>query len=198
MLRQLGNLFVVQPEVLKSFMAESYLGQIEPSLLRPYLAQRVDYPSFARRFAEDEGFGIDRDAPVPSGSSSAARGTAVDRLSALGGQALAVGKGRLTGMMDELGAFSATLAGGGGGSGSGEPSSSSAPAGRLPASSSSSTAGLADRIAANREARAAAAAANANASPSGRSTPVGGGGGNAAARGGPPATAAAAAYWTPM
>lgn len=170
MLRQLGNLFVVQPEVLKSFMAESYLGQIEPHLLRPYLAQRVDYPTFARRFAEDEGFGIDKDAPVPSASARSQLG-AVDRLSALGGQALAVGKGRLTGMMDELGAFSATLAGGG--------AAGDSNASRPPASSVA----LNDRIAANREARAAAAS-----NTSGRSTPVG-------RATGPPSTAA---YFTPM
>lgn len=133
MLRQLGNLFVVQPEVLKSFMAESYLGQIEPHLLRPFLAQRVDYSTFARRFAEDEGFGIDVDAPVPSaaGAPSSSSAFSVDRLSALGGQALAVGKGRLTGMMDELQAFSATLGA--------EPSDA---------------ARLTERIAAGREARA--------------------------------------------
>lgn len=103
MLRQLGNLFVVQPEVLKTFMSESYLGQIEPQLLRPYLAQRVDFTTFARRFAEDEGFGVDVDAPVPSSASA----FSVDRLSMLGGQAYSIGKGRLTGMMDELQAFSA-------------------------------------------------------------------------------------------
>lgn len=48
MLRQLGNSFIVQPNVLKSYMTESHLGRIELKLLRPYLQQRVDYSTFAK------------------------------------------------------------------------------------------------------------------------------------------------------
>ncbi|KAK4685100.1 exocyst complex component 5, partial [Tremellales sp. Uapishka_1] len=48
MLRQLGNSFIVQPNVLKSYMTESHLGRIDSRYLRPYLAQRVDYSQFAK------------------------------------------------------------------------------------------------------------------------------------------------------
>ncbi|CED82914.1 Exocyst subunit-Sec10p [Phaffia rhodozyma] len=106
MLRQLGNLFVVQPEVLKTFMAESYLGQIEPRLLRPYLAQRVDYSTFSKRFAEDERFGIDVDA-VAAGAADAA----IRMRSTLTGQARSLGtKGlnRLSVMIKELDNYAAS------------------------------------------------------------------------------------------
>lgn len=43
MLRQLGNLFIVQPAVLKSYMREGHLGKIDEALLRPYLFRRQDY-----------------------------------------------------------------------------------------------------------------------------------------------------------
>jgi hypothetical protein len=53
MLRQLGNLFIVQPDILRSYMSESYLARIEPSLLRPYLVQRADYGDYPRRFWDE-------------------------------------------------------------------------------------------------------------------------------------------------
>ncbi|PWN95393.1 exocyst complex component Sec10, partial [Tilletiopsis washingtonensis] len=43
MLRQLGNLFIVQPAVLKSYMREAHLARIDERLLRPYLLRRSDY-----------------------------------------------------------------------------------------------------------------------------------------------------------
>ncbi|KDQ08839.1 hypothetical protein BOTBODRAFT_37533 [Botryobasidium botryosum FD-172 SS1] len=49
-IRQLGNVFLVQPDVLKSYMSENYLGRIESQLLRPYLAQRSDWAQFERKF----------------------------------------------------------------------------------------------------------------------------------------------------
>lgn len=55
MLRQLGNSFIVQPDVLRSYLTEAHLGKIDARLLRPYLAQRSDFSSFSRRFLEDEG-----------------------------------------------------------------------------------------------------------------------------------------------
>lgn len=55
MLRQLGNSFIVQPNVLKSYMTESHLGRIDARLLRPYLAQRSDYSSFAKSLQLDDG-----------------------------------------------------------------------------------------------------------------------------------------------
>lgn len=50
MLRQLGNSFIVQPDVLKSYLTESYLGRIDMRLLRPYLMQRSDWQTFAKQF----------------------------------------------------------------------------------------------------------------------------------------------------
>ncbi|KAL1919421.1 uncharacterized protein VTP21DRAFT_2114 [Calcarisporiella thermophila] len=45
MLRQLGNLFIVRPEILKSILSEGYLARIDQQLLYPYLEMRVDYKS---------------------------------------------------------------------------------------------------------------------------------------------------------
>lgn len=61
MLRQLGNSFIVQPEVLKSYLTESHLGRLDARLLQPYLMQRSDWQTFARRFAEEAGFPINAD-----------------------------------------------------------------------------------------------------------------------------------------
>ena len=52
-IRQLGNIFLVQPEILKSYITENYLGRIEPNLLRPYLAQRSDWGHVEKRFSDD-------------------------------------------------------------------------------------------------------------------------------------------------
>ncbi|KAI8368784.1 exocyst complex component Sec10-like protein [Blakeslea trispora] len=43
MLRQLGNIFVVKPEILKSILSEGYLARLDPSVLYPYLEKRVDF-----------------------------------------------------------------------------------------------------------------------------------------------------------
>ncbi|EIE80071.1 hypothetical protein RO3G_04776 [Rhizopus delemar RA 99-880] len=45
MLRQLGNIFVVKPEILKSILSEGYLARLDPSLLYPYLERRTDFKS---------------------------------------------------------------------------------------------------------------------------------------------------------
>lgn len=63
MLRQLGNSFIVQPDVLRSYLSEAHLGKVDARLLRPYLAQRSDYSSFSRRFLEDEGLAV-QDVPT--------------------------------------------------------------------------------------------------------------------------------------
>jgi len=55
MLRQLGNSFIVQPNVLKSYMTEGHLGRIDPRLLKPYLAQRSDYSQFSRSLNLEDG-----------------------------------------------------------------------------------------------------------------------------------------------
>ena len=55
MLRQLGNCFIVQPNVLKSYLTESHLGRIDSRLLRAYLAQRSDWGQFSRTLVLDDG-----------------------------------------------------------------------------------------------------------------------------------------------
>lgn len=51
-IRQLGNVFLVRPEILRSYITENYLGRIDSSLLKPYLAQRSDWVQFENRFNE--------------------------------------------------------------------------------------------------------------------------------------------------
>jgi len=51
-IRQLGNVFLVRPEILRSYITENYLGRIDSTLLRPYLAQRSDWGQFEARFNE--------------------------------------------------------------------------------------------------------------------------------------------------
>ncbi|KAF9247387.1 exocyst complex component Sec10-like protein [Melanogaster broomeanus] len=51
-IRQLGNVFLVRPEILRSYITENYLGRIDSSLLKPYLAQRSDWVLFENRFNE--------------------------------------------------------------------------------------------------------------------------------------------------
>lgn len=53
MLRQLGNIFIVQPEILKTYLQESYLGRIENRLLRPFVMQRTDYSEFGRKWWDE-------------------------------------------------------------------------------------------------------------------------------------------------
>lgn len=49
-IRQLGNVFLVRPDILKSYITENYLGRIDSQLLRPYLAQRSDWGQFEKGF----------------------------------------------------------------------------------------------------------------------------------------------------
>ncbi|KAH7887578.1 exocyst complex component Sec10-like protein [Phlebopus sp. FC_14] len=51
-IRQLGNVFLVRPEILRSYIAGNTLGRIDPTLLKPYLAQRSDWVQFENRFNE--------------------------------------------------------------------------------------------------------------------------------------------------
>ncbi|QRV72577.1 exocyst complex component Sec10 [Ceratobasidium sp. AG-Ba] len=53
-LRQLGNVFLVPAQTLKSYVTESYLGRIDAQLLRPYLAQRSDWNEFERGYDGEE------------------------------------------------------------------------------------------------------------------------------------------------
>lgn len=54
MLRQLGNSFIVQPKVLKSYLTEGHLERIDLRLLRPYLQQRTDWSKLAKEFGDEE------------------------------------------------------------------------------------------------------------------------------------------------
>lgn len=97
MLRQLGNIFIVQPEILKTYLNESYLGRIENRLLRPFVMQRTDYSDFNRRWW-DEIFGGEEIGGVLTGNGTNGTGGTA------GGQGKE-GKGmmRLGGMMREIG-----------------------------------------------------------------------------------------------
>ncbi|KAK1231808.1 Exocyst complex component 5 [Marasmius sp. AFHP31] len=53
-IRQLGNVFLVRPEILKSYITEGYLGRIDPTLLKPYLALRSDWGQFEKGFDDGE------------------------------------------------------------------------------------------------------------------------------------------------
>ncbi|ESK94451.1 exocyst complex component protein [Moniliophthora roreri MCA 2997] len=53
-IRQLGNVFLVRPEILKSYITEGYLGRIDPTLLKPYLALRSDYGQFEKGLNDGE------------------------------------------------------------------------------------------------------------------------------------------------
>lgn len=87
-IRQLGNVFLVRPEILSSYITENYLGRIEASLLRPYLAQRSDWGQFEKGF---------------NGAAAAAAGTESDNLAVdAKGLKERFGMGRLSMMMKEL------------------------------------------------------------------------------------------------
>lgn len=106
MLRQLGNSFIVQPNVLKSYMTESHLGRIDPRLLRPYLAQRSDYSQFSRSLNLDDGLPPE---DVPSSGQAAighlthlpSPGGASNRFSVISGVAGA-GMGKLREMLKDF------------------------------------------------------------------------------------------------
>ncbi|WFD41778.1 Exocyst complex component 5 [Malassezia psittaci] len=53
MLRQLGNLFIVQPSILKSYMREGHLAKVDEQLLRPYLLRREDYSREVRDLRDE-------------------------------------------------------------------------------------------------------------------------------------------------
>lgn len=45
MMRQVGNIFIVKPENLKSLLEEGLLSHIDPTLIHPYIIQRDDFKS---------------------------------------------------------------------------------------------------------------------------------------------------------
>jgi len=77
-IRQLGNIFLVRPEILKTYITENYLGRVDVNLLKPYVALRSDWGQFEKGFNDS----VD--------------GTAVT------GKGLKDRFGRLSGMMKEL------------------------------------------------------------------------------------------------
>ena len=120
MLRQLGNVFIVQPEILKSYLTESYLARIENRLLRPFVMQRTDFGDFSRRFWDDT-LNSDENKPAPvapgtGGISSGLSGFAYgaeerDKSSMLGGLMK-----DLEGFSRETGGYAGGSIAGGGGS----------------------------------------------------------------------------------
>ncbi|KAF7355497.1 Exocyst complex component protein [Mycena sanguinolenta] len=54
-IRQLGNIFLIQPETLKSYITENYLGRVDTNLLKPYIAQRSDWGQFEKGFNDAYG-----------------------------------------------------------------------------------------------------------------------------------------------
>ncbi|ODN86325.1 exocyst complex component protein [Cryptococcus wingfieldii CBS 7118] len=107
MLRQLGNSFIVQPNVLKTYLTEGHLGKIERELLRPYLMQRSDWSTFSRGLELDEAgvLGGEDLISVPAGNGNGNGG-------GNGG-----GGGRITGMLGGAGSR-LSMVGVGGGAGS--------------------------------------------------------------------------------
>ncbi|POV99427.1 hypothetical protein PSTT_13798, partial [Puccinia striiformis] len=54
MIRELGNIFVVQPSILKSYLGESaMLGRIDGKLLRPFFLMRADYGDHSKKFWDE-------------------------------------------------------------------------------------------------------------------------------------------------
>ncbi|TFK43692.1 exocyst complex protein [Crucibulum laeve] len=53
-IRQLGQVFIVRPDILKSYITETYLGRIEPLLLKPYLSLRSDWSQFEKAFYDSQ------------------------------------------------------------------------------------------------------------------------------------------------
>ena len=106
-IRQLGNVFLIQPEILKSYITEGYLGRIDASLLRPYLCQRTDWAQFGGNFYEEDdtlgGLAPPDSKDSGSGGKGSTGGNLKDRL----------GVGRLSMMVRDL--ESLRLSGEGGG-----------------------------------------------------------------------------------
>lgn len=97
MLRSLGNLFIVQPSVLKGYMREGHLSKIDERLLHAFLLRRSDYAKEVR----------DLDEGTPTSSSLASQ---MDRTASGGGASRDGGKngtGTLSMMLSDLERFAA-------------------------------------------------------------------------------------------
>jgi exocyst complex component 5 len=102
MLRQLGNSFIVQPEVLKSYITESYLGRIDVRLLRPYLMQRSDWATFARQFNISDEDTITINGPSESTSASHTTGKGFLRTSRISMNIGSAGLGKLKDVLKDI------------------------------------------------------------------------------------------------
>lgn len=60
-------MFLVRPEILKSYITENYLGRIDASLLKPYLALRSDWGQFGKIFNDSQGIPEDNGGPEGRG-----------------------------------------------------------------------------------------------------------------------------------
>jgi hypothetical protein len=100
-LRQLGNIFLIQPDILKSYITENYLGRIEPILLRPYLAQRSDWAQFERAFD----FGTNANVVEGAADPATPSANSVDGSAGTGGvssRTLGIGVGSVAQFRDRL------------------------------------------------------------------------------------------------
>ncbi|KAG9030353.1 Exocyst complex component 5 [Tulasnella sp. JGI-2019a] len=119
-IRQLGNVFLVRPDILKSYITEDELGRIDSKLLRPYLAQRSDWNQFGAEF-EKEVFGgvvvekrASRVAFAEMGMSSMSGAFGGSLSNDVKGLRDRLGVGKLSTMMKELEALRSTGGGAGG------------------------------------------------------------------------------------
>jgi len=106
-IRQLGNVFLIQPEILKSYITEGYLGRIDASLLHPYLCQRTDWVQFGSKFYEEDDTLSELPSPDSKDSGAGGGGSTVGSLKDR------LGMGRLSMMVRDL--ESLRLSGEGGG-----------------------------------------------------------------------------------
>lgn len=106
-IRQLGNVFLIQPEILKSYITEGYLGRIDASLLRPYLCQRTDWAQFGNKFYEEDDTLGELASPDSKDPGAGGKGSTVGNLKDR------LGMGRLSMMVRDL--ESLRLSGEGGG-----------------------------------------------------------------------------------
>lgn len=82
MLRQLGNIFVVKPEILKSILSEGYLARLDPSVLYPYLEKRIDFKSAKL----DRLLGISMDDSTGAAAESSGQQTGTNSKNSKGGK----------------------------------------------------------------------------------------------------------------
>lgn len=97
MLRQLGNVYLVQPEILKSYLNESYLARIDNRLLRPFVQQRTDYNDFSKKYW-DQILGETTTGGMSGSEAMGKVGAGLTRVTTLPGNAQA----RLGGLMRDL------------------------------------------------------------------------------------------------